>query len=266
MQRLLLHRIGTAARSVALRMCDRRSVPRPRRQDWPGAIHHVFARGNARARIALDDEDHARAVILLERAASRFDLSCHAWCYLPNHSHLLVTSRLGNLSRAMHWLGTCTAHGFNQRHERSGHLYQGRFGSRLVADEAHFAELARYLPLNPVRAGLCRAPEDWLWSSYAATAGLRPPPWFLDTGEITALLGSATGYASWVADGVDDSILDERGFRQAAARPPLASLLACASDDSIAAARAHGYTQAAIAEHLGVSQSQICRRLAAAGA
>ena len=99
---------------------------------------------------------------------------CHAWCFLPNHSHLLVTSKLGNLSRAMHWLGTCTAQTFNQRHERSGHLYQGRFGSRLIEDDDYLLELARYLPLNPVRAELCDAPEDWPWSSYSATAGLQP--------------------------------------------------------------------------------------------
>jgi putative transposase len=223
----------------------------------------VFVRGNARSAIALDDEDHERALCLLERAASRFELACHAWCYLPNHSHLLVTSRLGNLSRAMHWLGTCSAHAFNRRHGRSGHLFQGRFGSRLVEDGAHFAELARYLPLNPVRAGLCRSPEDWHWSSYAATAGLRPRPWFLDSAEIIATAGPSGAYAAWVADGVDEAVLDERGMRQRAPRPSLASLLAGGSDEAIACARVHGYTQVAIAEHLGVSQSQICRRLAA---
>ena len=131
-----------------------------------------------------------------------------------------------------------------------------------MEDDAHFAELARYLPLNPVRAGLCRAPEDWLWSSYAATAGLRPSPWFLESGEIIAAMGSADAYVAWVAGGVDETVLDERGFRQAAARPPLVSLLVGGSDGSIACAHSHGYTQVAIAAHLGVSQSQICRRLA----
>src|SRR4029077_2792513 len=122
--------------------------------------------------VAVDEADYQRELNLLERAALRFELSCHAWCFLPNHSHLLVTSRLGNLSRAMHWLGTCTAQTFNQRHERSGHLFQGRFGSRLIENDGHLLELARYLPLNPARAEICTAPEDWPWSSYSATAGL----------------------------------------------------------------------------------------------
>jgi putative transposase len=238
-------------------------MPRARRLDFAGAVHHVFVRGNARAPIALDDQDHQRAIELLAHAASRFELVCHAWCYLPNHSHLLLTSKLGNLSRAMHWLGTCGAHSFNQRYERSGHLYQGRFGSKAVEDEAHFAELARYLPLNPVRAGLCRSPDAWRWSSYAATIGREPSPWFLNAAEIIRIAGSVEGYVDWVAGGVDLTILDERGFRRPAVRPSLSSLLANGEDESIVLASSHGYSQLAIAEHLAVSQSQVSRRLAA---
>jgi putative transposase len=236
-------------------------MPRPPRRDYPGAVHHLYVRGNNRSLIAVDDDDHQRAFDLLGRAAARFELACHSWCFLPNHSHLLVTSKLGNLSRAMHWLGTSTAQAFNRRHQRTGHLYQGRFGSTLVKDDAHFAELARYLPLNPVRAGLCRSPGEWRWSSYAAIAGLRPAPWFLTPGEIIAMAGSVGGYAAWVASGVDEAILDERGFLQPAPRPGLASLLAHPSDRSIVRASSHGYTQVAIAEHLGVSQPQISRIL-----
>ena len=133
----------------------------------------------------------------------RFELRCHAWCYLPNHFHLLLTSQLGNLSERDAWLGTCTAQTFNERHERSGHLYQGRFGSKLVEDDGYLLELARYLPLNPVRAGLCSSPEDWPWSSYAATVGLVSPPRFLDSVAFIEILGSPGAYVDWVAEGVD---------------------------------------------------------------
>ncbi len=138
-----------------MRPCELPRMPRPLRTDYPGAMHHVFVRAVPRTELSLDPSDYARAHGFLERAISRFELRCHAWCYLPNHAHFLLTSQHGNLSRAMHWLGTCTAQSFNQRHERYGHLYQGRFGSRLVKNDKHFLELARYLPLNPVRAGLC---------------------------------------------------------------------------------------------------------------
>jgi putative transposase len=134
-------------------------MARPLRLDYPGAMHHVFVRGVARSVVAVDEDDYERSLTLLERAVLRFGLRCHAWCYLPNHSHLLVTSDLGNLSRAMHWIGTCTAQAFNQRHERSGHLYQGRFGSRLIADEGYLLELARYVPLNLARPRVLPTPR-----------------------------------------------------------------------------------------------------------
>jgi hypothetical protein len=140
---------------------------------------------------------------------------------------------------------------------------EGRFGSRLVADDRYLLELARYLPLNPVRAGLCDSPADWPWSSYAATAGIEMPPWFLETEMLLDVLGSADAYATWVAGGVDSTSLDEDGMPRPPARPSLASLLPNGSDQAIASAYfRHGYSQVAIAKQLGVSRAQIGRRLA----
>lgn len=225
-------------------------------------MHHVFIRGVARSVIAVDEEDFERGLSLLERTVAKFELVCHAWCYLPNHAHLLVTSRLGNLSRAMHWLGTCTAQSFNKRHERVGHLYQGRFGSRVIESDDYFLELSRYVPLNPVRAGLTEAAEDWIWSSYPATIDRSTAPWFLDPQAFLDLFGSREAYASWVADGILASRLDERGVPLPEPKPPLSELLAVTTDSAIATAHfRHGHTLAAIARHLGVSRSQIRRAL-----
>jgi hypothetical protein len=118
------------------------------------------------------------------------------------------------------------------------------------------------VPLNPVRAGLCRSPEGWPWSSYAATVGLRHSPWFLDAEPFLSVLGSRGAYVDWVRQGVDASMLDESG----APKPPsLASLLADGSDRSIVlASQQHGHTKDAIAEHLGLSRWQVNRRLARA--
>jgi putative transposase len=233
---------------------------RPRQADYPGATHHVFNRGVARSVVAVDGTDYSHALNLLEQMIARFGLRCHAWCYLPNHFHLLLTSQRGNLSDAMHWLGTCTAAAFNLRHERSGHLYQGRFGSRLVDDDEYLMELARYVPLNPVRAGLCRSPADWPWSSYAATAGLRAPPSFLDAGPILARLGSPADYVAWVSDGIEASRPEEVEHRQ---QVPLSVVLADGSTTSIVRAhRTYGYSKASIARYLGLSRGQLDRRLA----
>ena len=193
---------------------------------------------------------------------ARFELRCHAWCYLPNHFHLLLTSQLGNISKAMHWHGTCAAQAFNERHERSGHVYQSRFESRVVESDRYFRQLTRYIPLNPVKAGLCSSPHEWPWSSYAATAGLQKPPPYLYSDDLMDLLGSVAAYTAWVADGTDVMALDDNGIPVPAERPSLASLLTDNSDQSIAIAHyRHGYSKTAIARHLGVSESQIRRRL-----
>jgi putative transposase len=238
-------------------------MPRPPRTDYPGAIHHVYVRGVARTVVAVDADDYQHELHLLERAVSRFDLVCHAWCFLPNHSHLLLTSQEGNLSSAMQWLGSRTAQSFNGRHERTGHLYQGRFGSKLVKNDAYFLELARYLALNPPRAGLCESPDEWPWSSYAATAGIRPAPVFLETLGVLGLLGSAGAYVDWVSAGIDSTSLDENGVPLPPPRPSLDDLLPVDSDRGIAIAHfRHGYSASAIARHLGVGRWQVGRRLA----
>jgi putative transposase len=237
-------------------------MPRKPRLDYRGATHHVFVRGVARSVIATDDADYERALFFLERTVARFEITCHSWCYMPNHTHLLVTSQLGNLSKAMHWLGMNTAQTFNRRHERSGHLYQGRFGSRLVDSDAYLLELARYLPRNPVRAELCEAAAEWPWSSYSSTVGIVTPPWFLDTSRVLEELGSSRAFAAWVAEDDGGGYLDADGFPLPPVRIPLDEILSDFSDDAIAIAYyEHGYSMAAIARHLGISPAQIRRRL-----
>jgi REP element-mobilizing transposase RayT len=225
-------------------------------------MHHIFIRATERSLIAIDDADYERALFFLEHAASQFEIQCHAWCYLPNHYHLLVTSRLGNISATMQWLGTCTAQSFNKRHERQGHLFKARFESRLVENDEYMLELARYLPLNPVRAGLTTSAVDWPWSSYAATTGRRVPPWFLSPDAFMDTLDSRDAYTSWVDDGVFSTFLDEHGVPRPPPRPSLNELLADISEGALASAHfRHGYSKAEIARHLGVSRHQIRRRL-----
>ncbi len=109
------------------------------------------------------------------------------------------------------------------------------------------------------------SPENWAWSSYSATVGLCPPPWFLDAGPLLDMLGSPSAYAAWVAEGVLATALDEFGAPRLPAQPPLSELLFRPTDAAIAVAHfRHGYTKAAIASHLGVSRGQIRRRLARA--
>jgi putative transposase len=116
----------------------------------------------------------------------------------------------------MQWLNGSYAGWFNHRHERAGHLFQGRFHAFLVEKEAYFAELLRYVVLNPVRAEMVGRPEDYEWSSYRATAGLGSSPEWLDVRAAVAGLGAdpsaaQTAFRSFVlaALGCEDRLWDK---------------------------------------------------------
>ncbi len=152
---------------------------RPLRIEYLGAVYHVTALGNARMPVFEDDEDQANFLNLIEETVDRFNWHCYAYCLMDNHYHLLVETIEANLSLGMrHINGVCTQQ-FNRRHNRVGHLFQGRFKSILVDRDACLLELCRYIVLNPVRAGMVERPEEYVWSSYRATAGLSHAPIFL---------------------------------------------------------------------------------------
>ncbi|MCX7635078.1 MAG: transposase, partial [Syntrophales bacterium] len=147
-------------------------MARPLRLEYEGALYHVTSRGNGRQAIFLDDADNLKFLELLGKTVDRFRWVCHAFCLMVNHYHLMIETPDANLSKGMHHLNTtfCLAH--NKRHQRVGHLFQGRFKSIVVDREHYLLELARYVVLNPVRAGMVTTPADWPWSSYRQTAGL----------------------------------------------------------------------------------------------
>jgi hypothetical protein len=95
---------------------------------------------------------------------------------MDNHYHLLIETPDGNLSLGMRQLNGVYTQLFNKRHQRTGHLFQGRYKSILIQKDSHLLEVCRYVVLNPVRARMVERPEAWKWSSYRATSGREPPP------------------------------------------------------------------------------------------
>jgi putative transposase len=151
-------------------------MTRPLRIEFPGAIYHVTSRGNARRKIFLDDEDRQAFLTTLAWVVERFGWICHAYCLMDNHFHLLIETPSPNLSRGMRQLNGVYTQGFNRRHRKVGHLFQGRFKAILVERDSYLLELARYVVLNPVRAKMVKAPEGYAWSSYRPTMGFDPVP------------------------------------------------------------------------------------------
>lgn len=101
-----------------------------------------------------------------DKVIRRFGWRLHDFCLMTNHVHLLVCTPEPNLSSGMQRLNSEYAAYFNDRFGLVGHLFQQRFGSRLIENEEYFAEARRYIAFNPVRAGLCRHPSEWPWSSF----------------------------------------------------------------------------------------------------
>jgi putative transposase len=163
-------------------------MPRPLRLQFPGALYHVSARGNRGALIFLDDGDRSVFLALLAKVVIRCRWLVLAYCLMGTHYHLFVETPEANVSVGMQRLNGLYARNFNDRWAQSGHVFQGRYDSRLVAREAHFLQLFRYLADNPVKARLAEHPARWLWSSYAPTVGLSKPPPFLAVGRALGYL------------------------------------------------------------------------------
>jgi REP element-mobilizing transposase RayT len=136
---------------------------------------HIISRGVRRLAIFLDDTDRHEFLRLLLVVRARYGWRYLTYCLMDNHYHLLVETPEPNLSAGMQWLNSRYAEYFNDRHEVEGHVFERRFRDVIVRDDKHLVDVARYIVLNPVRAGICRRPEQWPWSSYAETTGAAPP-------------------------------------------------------------------------------------------
>ena len=183
-------------------------MARPLRIEFAGALYHVTSRGNGRQQIYFTDDDRSAFLGVLGEGVARFGWLCHAYCLMTNHYHLLVETPHANLSQGMRQLNGVYTQYVNRTHRRVGHLFQGRFKGILVDKESYLLELARYVVLNPVRAGMVADAGDWPWSSYRGSVGAEIAPAFLTTDWVLSAFGTdrATAtrrYARFVAEGKD---------------------------------------------------------------
>jgi REP element-mobilizing transposase RayT len=142
-----------------------------------------MVRGIERRLIFRDDVDRQDWVDRMGRLAPAHAVRCFAWALMPNHVHIVLQTGGGALSRLMARLNTGYARRFNLRHERSGYLFQNRFKSRIVRDDADLLSLVRYVHANPLRARLVPSLADlaWYpWSGHGALVGARSPLPFED--------------------------------------------------------------------------------------
>jgi REP element-mobilizing transposase RayT len=120
-------------------------MARPLRMDYPDAFYHVLSRRNERKKIFWDEKDRLKFLDILGKMVERFELEIHAYVLMRNHFHLLVHTKEANLSRAIQWLGVSYSVWFNRRHQRSGHLFQGRFKNFLIENDHYFTAMCLYI-------------------------------------------------------------------------------------------------------------------------
>jgi putative transposase len=156
-------------------------MSRPWRIEYEGALYHLLSRGNERSDIFMSDKDRTSFLDTVGEMSERFDMDVFAYVLMGNHYHLLVRTRQANLKRAMQWFGTTYTQRFNRRNFRSGHLFQGRYKSILIQNDAYLLQLSYYIHRNPLRAGIISRLADYRWSSYHAYAYGRKTPQWLST-------------------------------------------------------------------------------------
>ena len=222
---------------------------------------------------------------------------CHAYCLMDNHYHVVVETPEANLFRGMRQLNGVYTQRFNRQHNRVGHVFQGRYKAIHVEKDSYLLELARYVVLNPVRAGMVGSAKDWPWSSYGATASQTAPPAFLDVDWVLAAFGrrkskAVEGYRQFVAEGkgqpspwqglrnqvylgsdrfVDKMLNTQEGDKdlseipKSQRRPKPLSLAryestACTRDEAIVMAYGSGgYTQKEIGAYFGLHYARVSR-------
>jgi len=159
--------------------------------DYPDTFYHVLSRGNERKEIFRDEKDHLRFLDTLGKMVERFKLEVHAYVLMKNHFHLLVHTKEANLSRAIQWLGVSYSVWFNRRHQRSGHLFQGRFKSFLIENERYFTAMCLYIHGNPLRARIVRRLSNYRWSSYQTYADKKHGVSWLTTELVLGMYGGS---------------------------------------------------------------------------
>lgn len=193
-------------------MYNNRTMARQSRLILPNQPHHVLHRGNDNQLIFRDEEDYERLLGWLKEASRFYSVAIHAYALMPTHLHLLATPVDDTgLALMMQKLGRLYVPWFNQKYQRSGSLFQGRFRTSLVETDKFLLACSRFIELNPVRSQLAPEPGDYPWSSYRHHAGLRPDAVVSDHSLYWALGNTPfqreAAYTEFVAQGIPDAEL-----------------------------------------------------------
>lgn len=141
-------------------------MPRHERSRSKSGYYHIMIRGNERKNIFLDDEDRLRFIKIIHDKKQDGGFFVHAFCLMDNHVHLMLSEGKEDVATVMKRINVSYVSYFNKKYRRVGHLFQDRFKSELIEDDAYVLALVRYIHRNPIKAGMVNMPEEYKWSSY----------------------------------------------------------------------------------------------------
>lgn len=234
--------------------------------------YHIVNRGVEQRIIYKEHEDYERFLEMLCTACKLYDVKLHGYVLMSNHYHLLIETTQENLSKFMKHINASYAIYFNKKYKRSGHLWQGRFKSWYVTDEAYLYTLISYIENNPVKAKIVKKPEEYRYSSHLAFIEGTEPIVCLRNSFVFTEFEDKNDRKAFLQSTTDESILLEikkasnlvvTSVNEKTLSPQrLKAIFSNVSDNQERDCKIHkaskeGYSQHAIAECLGFSQPYI---------
>jgi putative transposase len=181
----------------------------------PGFPHHVTQRGNRRQDVFFSKADCALYLDILQHHCAKERVAILGYCLMPNHVHLIAVPKAADaLSRAIGETHRRYSRHINTAQEWQGHLWQDRFSS-FPMDESHLLMAARYIELNPVRAGLVRIPAKYTWSSVHAHLAGKDDALV----QVKPLLDLVADWPGFLRAGLEDSERDTLRRHERTGRP-----------------------------------------------
>jgi putative transposase len=181
----------------------------------PGYPHHVTQRGIRKQRTFFDKSDFLAYIDLVQNLKSVVGVRIWAYCLMPNHIHMVaVPQEKRGLAKLFGTAHHRYAKRVNAKHGWRGHLWQERFYS-VAMDEQHTFAAMRYVELNPVRAGLCDAADEWLWSSVHGNLGKKKDK-LLDNSQVRGMIPD---WESFLSAGDQAGLIDSLRCQTSTGRP-----------------------------------------------
>ncbi|MBU0709887.1 MAG: transposase [Candidatus Omnitrophica bacterium] len=137
-------------------------------------VYHINIRGNQKQETFKEDADFKTFLSLLKHYKIKYHFKVYGYCPMPNHAHLILETKKGtDLSKFMQGLSQTYTMWFNKKYDKVGHLWQGRYKSKIIQKDKYLLDCIQYVELNPIRAGICKSPFDYPWSSWQERHGYK---------------------------------------------------------------------------------------------